>query len=53
MAMMTFYDFLEQFMFMGTIFESDQIKVVDDGSNEDDMFKSPDASKTVKNVEMV
>lgn len=28
-AMMSFYDFLEQFMFMGTALETDQVKIPD------------------------
>lgn len=48
---MSFYDFLEQFMFMGTVLESDQIKVKDEV--EDDMYRSPDVTKSNKKVEML
>lgn len=52
-AMMCFYDFLEQFMFMGVVLESDQVKVLEDVGADEDMYRSPDVTRNDKQVEMI
>lgn len=51
-AMMNFYDYVEQFLFMGTAFSQDQVRVAEEVTAEDEMFRSPEATKTDKKVEV-
>lgn len=50
-AMMTFYDYLEQFLVMGTVLAQDQVRVSEDRNLEDDMYRSPEVRKPEQNIE--